>query len=188
MSYAISLIGGKTPKLRETTVMPDSSTKILTPGSDYDGFSKVTILPEQHPYYYDFKFGKASSNYKIVIPNILYLSDAEDIVFINLVLNVTSSNSPVTRAVHSLSMNFVEGTSPRVAEWMVCTKVSSTGYSLYKSSSDQTEWPVSMTSIESTAAGYDLELTLTEKAVVPGKTSRLVFDTSIMYDAYIVHK
>ncbi len=188
MSYAISLIGGKIPKLREATVMPGSSTHILTPGSDYDGFSKVTILPELHSYYYDCKFGKASSNYKLVIPNVLNLPYADDIAFINIVLNAKSSSSPVTRAVHSLSMNFVEGTNPIVAEWMVFTKVSSTGYSLYKSSSDKAEWPVSMTSIESTGAGYDLELTLTEKAVVPGKTSRLVFDTSIMYDAYIVHK
>ena len=188
MSYAISLIGSKKPKLIEITLIPDSSPHILTPGSEYDGFSKVTMLPEQHSYYYDSKTGNASSKYKLVIPNVPNLSYVDDIAFINIVLNATSSSSPVTRAVHSLSMNFVEGTNPIVAEWMVFTKSSSTGYSLYDSSSDKAEWPVSITSIESTSGGYDLELTLTEKAVVPGKTSRLVFDTSIMYDAYIVHK
>ena len=188
MSYAISLIGGKKPKLIELTVIPSSSQHILTPGSDYDGFSKVTILPEQHSYYYDFKFSKASSKYELVIPNVPNLQYTDDIAFINIVLHATSSDSPVTRAVHSLSMNFIKDTNSITAEWMVFTKVSSTGYSLYNRSSDKAEWPVSITSIESTSGGYDLELTLTEKAVVPGKTSRLVFDTSIMYDAYIVHK
>ena len=188
MSYAISLIGGKILKLREATVMPSSSPHILTPGSDYDGFSKVTILPEQHSYYYDSKFSKASSNYKLVIPNVPNLQYTDDITFINIVLHATSSNSPVTRAVHSLSMNFIKDTNSITAEWMVFTKVSSTGYSLYNRSSDKAEWPVSITSTESTSSGYNLELTLTEKAVVPGKTNRLVFDTSIMYDVYIVHK
>lgn len=188
MSYAISLIGGKKPKLMEITLIPSSSQHILTPSSDYDGFSKVTMLPEQHSYYYDSKFSKASSNYKLVIPNVPNLQYVDDIAFINIALHATSSSSPVTRAVHSLSMNFVKDTNPILAEWMVFTKSSSTGYSRYDSSSDKAEWPLSITSIKSTSGGYDLELTLTEKAVVPGKTSRLVFDTSIMYYAYIVHK
>lgn len=188
MSYAISLIGGKKPKLIELTLIPDSSPHILTPGSEYDGFSKVTMLPEQHSYYYDSKTGKASSNYKLVIPNVPNLQYTDDITFINIVLKAESSSPPVTRAVHSLSMNFIKDTNSITAEWMVFTKAGSTGYSRYYSSSDKAEWPVSITSTESTSSGYDIELTLTEKAVVPGKTNRLVFDTSIMYDVYIVHK
>ena len=47
MSYAISLIGGKTSVLEELTVVPSDVEQMHTPSDGYDGFSKVIAQPVQ---------------------------------------------------------------------------------------------------------------------------------------------
>ena len=48
MSYAISLIGGKTPQLQELTVIPSQEYQELLPSDGYDGFSYVGVDSEKY--------------------------------------------------------------------------------------------------------------------------------------------
>ena len=48
MSYAISLIGGKVPRLQELTVIPSQEYQEFFPSAGYDGFSYVGVDNEKY--------------------------------------------------------------------------------------------------------------------------------------------
>lgn len=186
MIYAMSLTGGQKARLQEVGVISGSKTRVITPDADCDGFSKVTVYQEKHQFNTELTVAAASSQYILKMANVsASLSSIEKIwgVYINL-LN-TSDLTPVTRAVGAL-MLYPYPASVQKYDCYISTKSGTTGYSRYYEELDDSNTPLAITIEKNSDGQNNILFELTESALVPGKSSRLVFDTSIPYQVAVV--
>lgn len=186
MIYAMSLTGGQKARLQEISVESGSRTQIITPDADCDGFSKVTVYPEKHSFNLKSDSVAASSNYILKLANVSApLSSIEQIWYVYINLLNTSALTPVTRAVGALMLSPYTA-SVQKYDCYISTKSGTTGYSQYYEELDDSNTPLAITIEKNSDGQTNILFELTESALVPGKTSRLVFDTSIPYQVVVV--
>lgn len=191
MSRAIGLGYGSEPyQLQELNLDSDINYRVITPEPPYVGFSRVAISGEKYRWRKTEDYEQAASQYVLsMATGFGSVEDVENIKEINLFLFNSDGETPVTRAIHGFHIEFYNhSTTEKMCSYSVYSKSGTTCCNAYYDGVSLDKTPLAITlGNPDQNENKSLTLELTSNALVPGKTTRLVFDTTIYYQVEVLY-
>lgn len=170
-------------------VTPGAFWQRHTPESPAIGYSRVDVNGVSRQYNVRKAYVTATSAYELSVSGFGDLPDIDAIESIHLDLFNYDGQSPVSYAVHGLHMDIYTVSDSRMCSYGVYAMRGSTGYSAYYDgvafNSGKSPLTVTLVSDEDDTG---ITIRLTAYALVPGLSTRLIFDTSIDYAVEILYK
>ena len=163
------------PLLQQLSVTSEISWKRYEPEAPYVGFSMVDVGGREYNFDALCRYTKAASSYSFNFGTIGSVEKADDIKCIYFELFNYDGDTPVTNAIRSLGIDYYDY--GQTCSYSVAANSGTRGYYRYYDGVTSSKFPASLT----VNANREVTLTLTSNALVPGTSTRLVFDTTLSY-------
>ena len=140
---------------------------------------------DMYAHRYVLPYPLATSKNTIVVTGLSDMINVDYIESIHIDLFNYDNKTPVTNALHGLSILLYSIDSGRTCSYAIYSKSGATGYNAYYDGVAFENGPIALT-IDPNDGNAKLTIELTSRALVPGRSNQLVFDTNIYYVVEVI--